>query len=107
MENGGYAVDESLQEDYLSYIEESRVEQPERRFSFMPELPISDELAGKMANETDIALITIGRNSDLENRKEEGDFNLTDTEKSLIQTVSQAFQAKAKGHCYPQHCRCH
>ena len=96
LENGGYAVDESLQEDYLSYIEESRVEQPERRFSFMPELPISDELAGKMANETDIALITIGRNSDLENRKEEGDFNLTDTEKSLIQTVSQAFQAQGK-----------
>ena len=49
-----------------------------------------------MANETDIALITIGRNSDLENRKEEGDFNLTDTEKSLIQTVSQAFQAQGK-----------
>ena len=96
LENGGYAVDESLQEDYLSYIKESRVKQPKRRFSFTPEMPISDKLAGKMANETDIALITIGRNSDLENRKEEGDFNLTDTEKSLIHTVSQAFQAQGK-----------
>lgn len=96
LENGGYAVDESLQEDYLSYIKESRVEQPKRRFSFTPEMPISYKLAGKMANETDIALITIGRNSDLENRKEEGDFNLTDTEKSLIHTVSQAFQAQGK-----------
>ena len=96
LENGGYAVDESLQEEYLSYIKESRVKQPKRRFSFTPEMPISDKLAGKMANETDIALITIGRNSDLENRKEEGDFNLTDTEKSLIQTVTQAFQAQGK-----------
>ena len=96
MENGGYTVDESLQEEYLSYIKESRVEQPERKFSFMPEMPISNKLAGKMANETDTALITIGRNSDLENRKEEGDFSLTDTEKSLIQTVSQAFQAQGK-----------
>ncbi len=96
LENGGYAVDESLQEDYLSYIEESRVEQPERKFSLMPEMPISDELAGKMASETDIALITIGRNSDLENLKEEGGFNLTDTENSLIQTVSRAFQTQGK-----------
>ena len=34
LENGGYAVDESLQEEYLSYIKESRVKQPKRRFSF-------------------------------------------------------------------------
>lgn len=103
LENEGYAIDESLQEEYLSYVKENRAKQPRRRFSFMsasapvPEMPVADKLAGKMANETDIALITIGRNSgEGRDREEEGDFYLTDTEKSLIQTVSQAFQAQGK-----------
>jgi len=103
LEDGGYAIDESLQEEYLSYVKECKANQPRQRFSFMstpapiPEMAVADKLADKMANETDIALITIGRNSgEGRDREEEGDFCLTDIEKSLIQTVSQAFQAQGK-----------
>ena len=53
-------------------------------------------LAAK-AKEADIAFVTIGRSSgEFQDRKIEGDFNLTENERALIQSVSDAFHKEGK-----------
>jgi beta-glucosidase len=61
-------------------------------------MKIRSGLVRNAAAEADIALITIGRNSGegSDRKDEEGDFYLTDQEKSLIRTVSRAFRDKGK-----------
>jgi beta-glucosidase len=101
LENGGYSVNKSLQETYTNYIKETKAKQPLPQGRFRPppiaEMKVNADLAQKTAKEADIALITIGRNSgEGSDRKKEGDFYLTDAEKSMIQAVSQAFKDKGK-----------
>jgi beta-glucosidase len=106
LETAGYSVDKSLQDIYEDYIKDERAKQAannERRSWFMgrlpiPEMDVTPRLVGKAAAEADIALITIGRNSGegSDRKAEKGDFYLTDGEKSLIHTVSRAFQDKGK-----------
>ncbi len=103
LQNGGYAINESLQNDYENYMREVRAKQPRRRSFFrgpdpVPEMEVKVSTIRKLADNTDAALITIGRNSGegRDRQAEPGDFYLTDTEKSLIQTVSQEFQTKGK-----------
>ncbi len=101
--NGGYTLDASLQKSYTDYVKEETAKQPRGRFSFMrrrepiPEMEITGDLANKMADQNDIALITIGRNSgEGADRKVENDFNLSDKEKDMMKTVTDAFHAKGK-----------
>ena len=67
-----------------------------------PTPPITEYAAGndlisKKASEADIALIAIGRNAgEGRDRKLENDFNLSDTEKTLIKNVAAAFHAQNK-----------
>jgi len=106
LENAGYSISKSLQDTYEGYIKEAREKQAaqnERRSWFRGRLPIAEMvvkpgLVGKMASEADIALITIGRNSGegSDRKSEEGDFYLTEGEKSLVRTVSKAFQDSGK-----------
>ena len=107
LKNGGLVVDEDLTETYLTYIEETRANMPRPKNWLaalmggkepVPEMEVSEELAGKMAKSSDIALITIGRNSGEGGDREavEGDFYLTGAEKSLIKNVADAFQAQEK-----------
>ncbi len=106
LENAGYSVDSSLRELYTGYIKEERAKQAsanEGRSWFrgrlpIPEMEVNPGLVGKMAAEAEMALITIGRNSgEGSDRKDaEGDFYLTEEEKSLIRTVSKAFHEKGK-----------
>ena len=107
LENGGYTTDAELTETYQKYIDAERakgVDTENWLAAFMhgkvpvPEMPLPKGLAQKMAAENDIALITIGRNSGEggDRKPEAGDFYLTDTEKALIKSVSEAFQAKGK-----------
>ncbi|MCY1723045.1 glycoside hydrolase family 3 C-terminal domain-containing protein [Prolixibacteraceae bacterium Z1-6] len=62
------------------------------------EMAVSKELAEIMAEKNDVALITIGRNSGEggDRKAEKGDFYLTDVEKEMITTVTEAFNKKGK-----------
>lgn len=61
------------------------------------EMSVDPVLADELAASSDVALITIGRNSgEGRDRKVDNDFNLNEDEKTLISTVTKAFQAKGK-----------
>lgn len=105
LSNAGYPVDEEIKNAYVPFIASEKAKQPKKNFfeSFMnpnppiPEFRVDNSLLAKKANETDIALITIGRNAgEGRDRKLEDDFNLSDAETALIKNVADAFHAKNK-----------
>ena len=103
---GGYAVDNDLKVAYDVYVKETIAKRgPSKNpFAFMggkdpiAEMAVTPELAAKMADKVDLALITIGRNAGegRDRTDTEGDFRLTVTEKEMIKNVSDAFHAKGK-----------
>ncbi|WMN10997.1 beta-glucosidase [Marivirga salinae] len=107
LQNADYQVDSELQDIYTSYIKETRANQPPPENFLtallggkqpLPEMELDENIAKKMASNSDIALITIGRNAgEGDDRKPEaGDFYLNDKEKSLIKVVTEAFHAEGK-----------
>lgn len=105
MENAGYKLDTELKAQYEKYMADEKAKQPKdnnpaavffnhpRVGEFVPE---AADLARK-AKETDIALITISRSSgEFQDRKIEGDFDLTANEQALIKNVSEAFHKEGK-----------
>jgi beta-glucosidase len=104
--NGGYAISDELKEVYAQYKKEAESKKAPSRnpFAFMggkdvlPEMSVSPDLAKKMAEKADIALITIGRNAGegRDRTVEEGDFLLSAAEKEMIKNVTEAFHAKGK-----------
>lgn len=105
MENAGYKLDAELKAQYEKYMADEKAKQPKddnpaaiffnhpRVGEFVPE---AADLARK-AKEADIALITIGRSSgEFQDRKIEGDFDLTANEQALIKNVSEAFHKEGK-----------
>ena len=62
----------------------------------VPEMEIDRSFISKAAGQADLALITIGRNSGEFRDRTLEDFYLSDTEKSLIETVSEVFHAMGK-----------
>lgn len=102
LQNAGFTVNENLHKLYSAYLNTAR-EGKQRSRGFMmgssaiTELTVNSDLAGSMANISDVAIITIGRNSgEFYDRKEDGDFTLTRAEEDMIKTVSDAFHAKRK-----------
>ncbi|MCB0838658.1 MAG: glycoside hydrolase family 3 C-terminal domain-containing protein [Bacteroidetes bacterium] len=100
--NAGYEVESYLKNDYEKYIASEKSKQPKKQFFFSLQPPI-DEMSlatiniGEKAAETDIAFITIGRNSgEFQDRKTEGDYYLTEAETDMIKTVSAAYHAAGK-----------
>ncbi len=104
---GGFIPDVELSEVYKEYIkiENSKNKKPVNMIAAMmggkepvTEMAVSSELANKMAEKTDVALITIGRNAGEggDRKAEEGDFYLTSIEKEMIQTVTDAFHKVGK-----------
>ncbi len=103
--NDGYTVDADLKTAYTGYLNDQKAKHPKKGFfeEFMnptppaPEYDASNELINQKAAETDLAVITIGRNAgEGRDRKVENDFNLSDNEKNLIKNVADAFHAKNK-----------
>lgn len=98
-----YQLIDSLKEIYNTYMEEN-IPRQTNRFAAMlggkkgaPEMLLEASWVEKIANEADIAFITIGRNSgENTDREIENDFNLSDTEKSNMKIVADIFHAKGK-----------
>jgi beta-glucosidase len=98
----GIGADGKLAAAYAAYLDDQKKKQPARPMPFMlpppiPEMiPAPDEIA-RLAKETDLALVTIGRNSgEFVDRKREGDFELTAAEQALVKDVTTAFRAQKK-----------
>ena len=111
LSNAGFVTDPELTkiyEDYKAKEEAARASQNQNRGMGgmgmfggrqpIAEMSVDKALAEKVAEETDIALITIGRNSGegSDRTATEGDFYLSATEKEIITNVTEAFHAKGK-----------
>jgi len=104
--NGGYITVDELKGTYSTYMKEAAAKSgPSKNpLAFMgakdpiTEMAVSPDLAKKMAEKADMALITLGRLSGegRDRTATDGDFYLTSTEKEMIKNVSEAFHAKGK-----------
>ncbi|WP_020537768.1 glycoside hydrolase family 3 C-terminal domain-containing protein [Lewinella cohaerens] len=102
LENAGITLDSDLKAGYETYIAKEKANLPEKKFFFELLPPIKEKSLEKAAIEktaasTEMAFITIGRNSgEFQDRKQEGDFYLTAAEKSMIKAVSDVYHAAGK-----------
>jgi len=104
LKNGGYKVNDNLKNAYETYIKGEKAKQPKRTgMSFfmpppvIPQMVVNADQLAAQANDADVAIYTIGRNAgEGVDRKVDNDFNLSDTEKALIKSISDAFHAKGK-----------
>jgi beta-glucosidase len=103
--NAGYTPDADIASLYETYKAAEEAKRPKSDNPFanffnqarIPEFLPERGLLEKKAKETDVALITIGRNSgEFTDRKIEGDFELTADEKALIRQVTDAFHKEGK-----------
>ncbi len=107
LKNAGFETDPSLKSVYEQYIKSERTKPVKSNNPFaafmggkvpVTEMQLTSELAAQMAEKSDIALITIGRNAGEGADREavDGDFYLTKVEREMIQTVTEAFYEKNK-----------
>ena len=114
MKNGGYAVSEPLKKAYEAYLAECKAKAEAEKqatikknpaaaqfLSFLPQaLPAeklfsADELTAQAAD-ADVAVITLGRVSGEFLDRKMADFNLSDSERSLLQQVCDAYHKAGK-----------
>jgi beta-glucosidase len=98
LSNAGYKVADQIKNLYTAYLDDYKINHPKKSFfqEFMNPTPSAPEfnIPGNKAAESDIALITIGRNAgEGRDRKVENDFDLSDFEKVMIKNVAEAFHA--------------
>jgi len=101
----GFLMDDELKNLYQNHLNDYNKKNPKKGFiaeimnptAPAPELSISKDLVERESEQTDIALITIGRNAgEGRDRKKENDFYLSGAEKELIKKVTEAYHAKGK-----------
>lgn len=103
LKNAGYNVNDELKAKYEAHIiaENERNKPTGQYAAFLPTpppaemIPSAAELA-KMVKTTDVALITLGRNSGEFLDRTVSDFNLSKEENNLISSVCRAFHAAGK-----------
>lgn len=101
----GYAVDEELKTMYTPFAAKEKAAELESRKERgilalpqrLPELKLEKSLIDQKAASSELAIITVGRNSgEGGDRTVDNDFNLAADEVELIDNVSAAFHAKGK-----------
>jgi beta-glucosidase len=101
LKDAGHAPDAGLADAYTRYVDEALKKQPAPTFfaprAPIPELAVARDEIERVARESDLAVVTIGRNSgEGRDRKREDDFELAAAEKGLLQEVAAAFHAQKK-----------
>lgn len=105
LNEAGLSVNEKLSNVYKAYKDYQAsltAAGPARRGWFwgkavLPEMAVSRQIINVQAQESDIAIITIGRQAgEGSDRQEENDFKLSDVEQQLIDDVCAAFHAANK-----------
>lgn len=97
----GFSLDYSLKQTYIRFIAEEKVKRgktpPFRLPPPIPEMPLKINRLQQLANESNVAVVTLGRNSgEFSDRKLEDDFTLATAERAFLENVSNAFRAKGK-----------
>ncbi len=100
--NAGYKIDTKLAAIYAEYFKANKelmlpgitgVRPP----AILPEMVVTDNAIEQSAENSDIALITVGRNSgEGEDRKLETNYKLTVDEKQQIATIAKEFHQRGK-----------
>jgi beta-glucosidase len=102
LKNAGYVLNLDLQDNYAAHIKQDTIAHPKEAFvmgipRMIPEMVATLDLVQKSANESDVAIFTIGRIAgEGADRKITDNFNLSETEKTLIKNIAAAFHAKGK-----------
>lgn len=105
LNNAGMTPEPEISEAYKSYLAAEHAKHPKKGFfeEFMNPTPApaeylpSDETIAAKAASAPVAIISIARQAgEGRDRKTEGDYYLTETEKSLIKKVADAFHAQHK-----------
>lgn len=102
LEEAGFKVNKSLSDAYRQHISSEKAKRPRPMMAFMlppplPERTVSVDEIKSVVAETDVALITIGRNSgEFTDRGKDNDFYLSAGEKQLIKNVSEVYHAAGK-----------
>lgn len=104
LKNAGYEIDEQLRADYEAHIaaEKERLKPEDSRFAaFMPvvlptEMTFDAARLTRLAAQTDVALITIGRGSGEFLDRESANFYLSKEKHALLRDVCRIFHAAGK-----------
>jgi beta-glucosidase len=102
LQNAGFRLSSTLLNAYPAYITDAKAKRPKPRNFFerqapIPELVVAAADLQQQASDADIAIITLGRNAgEGADRKLDGDYYLSDTERTMINEISAAFHAKGK-----------
>jgi len=101
----GLGVNKKLEDLYLNYMTYQKSLKSFEKANFwdflrkmmISEMAVKKDVVNEMAQQAEVAVITLGRNSgEGSDRKIDNDFNLTDTERSLVSDVCNAFHAEGK-----------
>lgn len=95
-EKGCVQLNRTVRETYEEWLKDHPFEAGHGWASepwYQEEMPVTEELARKAAQESDAALILIGRTAgeDQDNKAEPGSYLLTEDEKAMLQAVCRAF----------------
>lgn len=99
--NAGYSIDSTWQRKYESYIDAETPKLVKRAWYMpkerVPEMAVTKEELERLADEKDIALITIGKSSgEMMDRSLKHNFNLTEEERSLLENTCASFHKRGK-----------
>ncbi|NDP20051.1 MAG: beta-glucosidase [Paludibacter sp.] len=98
----GYTLDPKVEQLYTKYVDSVEVSRPTPKNPAagrpqIPELQISDDFILKQSVQSDMAMISVGKNAgEGADRNLDNNYHLMDSEISLIKRVYEAFKAQGK-----------